>query len=571
MPQEQQAIAGLDQQKQDLVGEYIYARESGARAELTRLEMLLDNLYWRYVEAILSGKVSAESESLEFTEQERLLLNMGLLDERLVAGADEGLRERLLAEMNQPGMVNHFYLSEWLDDRFKRMRVNLQLTSGGEDEEGQGGGSKFELSRDNILKRLAPLLQGLQGVSQDVAQAIGSGRLDVQLLNMGVNLLGNNLRRELMTRHRLWDLRRQVLTRARARTQDPRELKFFDVLDNLYQMEWRGLYQERLNAPSMTPEERREHQQRERRKAEQAQLRQKALDFILAELHFARSLLPLGALAGGIMRPCAVLTADAPRVTKQDTGKMLAKAGICDRNFAASPVILIAPFRGRGIYEWDRDSLVISLNPVESPADSAANSVGNYTMMIDSLQKGGLIKAAYKSRFPKANFQRDFQADYRCWLCRVAEGTVDALPAEKLEFFRAQVGLDLAGNPAASLAPVEMRFLTPPARHIIRTQLRKQIATARDSWGTRWRLGLLCWMDGSIEEALKEITNAAKLVPEEASLLMGVGLLLKQSGRLDKARQILQICLRRGRESIWRLYAQQALEELDSSAAPSAN
>ena len=64
MPQEQQLTAGLDQQKQELVAEYLKARESGARSELSRLEMLLDNLYWRYVEAILSGKVSAESESL---------------------------------------------------------------------------------------------------------------------------------------------------------------------------------------------------------------------------------------------------------------------------------------------------------------------------------------------------------------------------------------------------------------------------------------------------------------------------------------------------------------------------
>jgi uncharacterized protein HemY len=137
---------------------------------------------------------------------------------------------------------------------------------------------------------------------------------------------------------------------------------------------------------------------------------------------------------------------------------------------------------------------------------------------------------------------------------------------QKLEFFKQHVGLDLVGSPAPSLAPVEMRFLTPQARHIIRVQLRKQIATARDSWGARWRLGLLCWMDNEVEEGLREITNAAKLLPEEVPLLMGVGLLLVQTGRVQKAQQILEICLRKGKGSIWSLYAAEALQKLRVAA-----
>lgn len=558
----------LEFEKAALIADVLKSREQGDRQALSRLEMLLDNLYWRCVEDLLARRISTESETLDFTPQERLLLDMGLLEESLVESAAPGLRERLRAEMSLPGLVNHFYLSEWLEDRYKRFRVNQALSSA-ESEKNEAGDSQFDLSRQKVLDRLAPFLDGLQGVSKEAAQAIRSGKLDAQIINMGANLLGNRLRRDLQVRHRLWELRRQVLTRARARANDPRDLKLFDVVDDIYRREWQTLYKEAGSGPLMTPEERREKKLKERKEAEDHAAKQKVLDYLLGELRFARSLFPLGALAGGIMRPCAVLLTDGPRVTKADTGRIIQRAGFCDRNFAAAPVVLIAPFRGRGIYEWDRDSLVIGLNPVESPADSAAHSVANYTMMIDSLQKGGVLKTAYKSAFAKANYQKDFQADYRCWICRTGEGEIEAMPAPKRDFFRERVGLELNNSPATSLAPVEMRYLTPQARKVIRSQLRRQTATAKDSWGARWRLGLLAWMDGDMEEALKEVTNAAKLLPEDPQLLMGVGLLLAQSGRLDKARQILELCRMRGANSIWKLYAQETLSRLPAAMAKS--
>lgn len=556
----------LDQEKLALAADYAAAHTAHDRAAQTRLEGTLDTLYWRYVEEILTLRVQAGGESLSFTEQERLLLDMGLLDECFVPDAAPGLSARLLTELNQQGAVNHFYLSEWLQDRYQRYRTNLSLTESS-DTPSEEFDSKFQLSRRKILEKLTHLLGGLQGVTPEAAQALMSGRLDVQIITMGANLLSNRLRRDFGVRHRLWELRRQMLTRARARTSDPRELKFFDVLDNLYQMEWRTVYDEVRNGAPMTAEERREHKNRERQAQEEKQQRRIALKYLLAELHFARSLFPLGALAGGILRSCAVLTSDAPRVTKADTAQMLKDAVICDRNFIATPVVLIAPFKGRGIYEWDRDSLVIGLNPAQSPADSASNAAANYTMLIDSLQKGGKLKKEYKKRFTKSNYQKDFQADYRVWMCEVGHGNTEKMSQEKLDFFRQMVGLDLTGSPAASLAPVEIRFLTPQARHIIRAQLRRQTASAKDSSAARWRLGLLSWMDGDLDEGLREVTHAAKLVPDDVQFLIGVGLMLSQAGRTKQAQQILQICCKRGKRSIWGLYATDALNQL----APATN
>lgn len=553
----------LEQEKVTLLAEYAAARDAGE--PLARFDPQLETLYWRCVEHVLESKAAQNPETLTFSDGQRLLIDFGLLDEAFVNDAAPGLSERLLAELRQQGLVNHFYLTEWLADRYQRFRVNLAIEAEPDPGDDDRSGSKFQLSRRKILEKLTPLLEGLQGVTPEATRALLSGRLDLQIISLGANLLNNRLRKELGVRHRLWEMRRQILSRARARTLDARELKFFDVLDNLYQMEWRSVYEELRSGNPMTSEERLEQKIRARRDASVRMMRKKASKYLMAELRFARSLFPLGALAGGVLRSMSVLTADGPRVTKADTARMLQNAALCDRNFTVTPVVLIAPFRGRGIYEWDRDSLVVGLTPAENPAESAANAAANYTMLIDSLQHGGNLKAVFKERFSKANFQRDFQTDYRRWLCDAAAGHPESLAPERLQFFKEFVGLDLTENPAVALAPQELRYLTPQARHIIRTQLRRQVQTAKDSPGARWRLGLLAWMDGDLEEALKEIPHAAKLAPEDVRLLTGVGLLLDEAGRTEQAAQIMQICIKRGKDNIWGLYAADALTRLQAA------
>ena len=112
---------------------------------------------------------------------------------------------------------------------------------------------------------------------------------------------------------------------------DKRNLKFFDVLDNLYRMEWREIYQDAQSSPNSTVEERRERKITEMLRAEKIAAQKKAKDFLIGELRFIKSLLPLGSLAGGILRAYAVMTVETPRVTKKDTAKILDNAAVCDR------------------------------------------------------------------------------------------------------------------------------------------------------------------------------------------------------------------------------------------------
>lgn len=561
MSEEKDELTILNNEKDNLVIEYCSALHANDKAAVLKLETLFDGLYWRYLEVILRKSVVSNQENLEISEDDRLLIDFGLLDENLVADAAPNLRERLLEEHSSRGMLNHYYLSEWLEERYKNHRITLNLEA--ELQINEDVTSKFAQSRTSTYNRISPLFKSLQGVTAQMAELVSSGRLDMQLIHMGADLLGNKMRQDFMQRHRLWQLRQTIFARAKGRTSDARLLKFFDIADNLYSLEWRDVFNETINGPRMTAEERWEEEKKKRRKAAEEALENKLMDFLIGELRFIRTLFPLGAFAGGIMRSCSVLTSDKARVTKKHTEKILQRVNICDRNYGASPVILIAPFTGRGIYEWDRDSLVIGLSPSTSPEDSTSHAVANYTMMLDSLQKEGKLKNAYTERFPTANYQQDFQTDYRCWLCEVAEGKEESMDAEKLRFFREKVGLDLAYEAAISLAPTEMRLLGPQARHLIRIQLSKQVMSAKDSWQARWRLGLISWLEGDGHEALKELTHAAKLMPQNINILMGVALLLAETGRIEKARELFSICKVRGKNSIWKLYAEDALNKIN--------
>lgn len=538
----------LTDEKEELVAQYLEAaRADGDDKELAKLTVLLDALYWKLVRQILQRSITPNDEALRFSEDDRLLLDFGLLDPRLVKGAPAGLRQELLREAGLVGAPNHFYLSEWLNDRFKKYQVEAEM--GGTEAAPAGGDVYQELL--NYLSRLNGGLK-LPGVTPAALAAMFSGRLDAQIIAMGAGALKSRSRREFLNRGRLASLRRDIISRSRGLVTDREQLALFDAVDRVYHEEWeKAVRPGGATAAAVSAES-----------AADAGKTEKAFTWLLSELQFVRTLLPLGALAGGIFRSCAVMLEYRPRVTKLHTQRISQRAGWCDRNFAVPPVVLIAPFTGRGIYEWDRDSLVISLLPVDNPDDSAANAVANFCMLVDSFQRNGIIKDTYRAQFPKTNFQKEFQADYRTWMCAVAHGNRSALPPEKLEFFAANVAPDFVSSPALALAPRELKTLTFTARDLVRKQMQRQVSTARDSWMTRWRLGILYWLDKFNDEAVKELVCAANLAPDALETYFAVACILLETGRADKAKQLFTVCQARGKNTIWSFHAARALQKM---------
>lgn len=535
------------------------AHQAGGPPPKRSLLGKIDSLYWKRTEAILREKAEADRDTLDFSPEERLWIDMGYIDERLVDGADASLRERLLDELQMPGPVQHFYLTEWLEDRYRRYRLQMDVTGGKDAKDAKdtrpgkpGTVDKNIQARGMILTRLAPLFEGLPGISKDVAAIVAGGGLDDSLLKAGLQAMQTPTRTTLVHRHRLLELRRQVLQRARARSGDPGVLQLFDALDGVYKLDWRARHEKAARQTATLPTHEETVAELE---AKQASRREAAASYIVSELRFAKTLMPLGALAGGVARSLSVMTADTPRVTKRDTAGGLERARDCDATFDVDPVILIAPFQGRGIYEWDRDSLVISLSPVEKADDSVANAVGNYRMLIDSFQGNGALRQAYESSFPGTAFQVAFQADYRAWMTGIGLGIKDALPEAKRTFFRDWIGPDCGGP----LIPAELRHLSPPALRLIRTRLRKQVEAAPGDWNAHMRLAGTAYLSGDMETALGHMTLAAKSAPHNGRVLMGLALLLREQGRAENATAVFSMIRSRVPESIWAVYADDAL------------
>lgn len=555
-------VDNLATEKATLIAEYLRIDNAtpNVERERQRLAISLDNLYWRYVEQILQHGLDLNAATLNLSPTDKLLLNFGLLDSRLVKNAPADLAQKLLAENELVGTPNHFYLADWLIDRLKRYKLDSEVT--GDATATKKTNPTSTVWHSGVYAEVKKFLEGnaeknsgakLSGVSATALSAFLEGRLDQQIALMSAKTLQQRQKNAFVNRHRLAKLRREIITRARVLVSDNTQLKLFDTLDETYIKEWRAANSNTAEVAPTLPTA----------PTELADVQaERAFHWLLSELRFVRTLLPLGALAGGIFRPCAVMLEYRERVTRAHTAQMLARVQWCDRSYQVAPVVLIAPFTGRGIYEWDRDSLVISLFPVASPEGATANAMANYTMMIDSFQNKAHLKNTYCAMFPQTNFQKDFQADYRLWLSRVGAGDIAALPADKLTFFLSLVAPDFITAPALALAPAELRTLSQGARGLIRKQIQKQVAQAKDSWMARWRLGILFWLDNYVDEALRELTNAAKLAPQELQTYFAVALLLHSSGKSERAQQLLTICQQRGAKTIWKLYAEKTLARI---------
>ena len=89
------------------VGQFLAARgpaeaNIASRPDLGRLAGELNALYWRDVEKLLSRAARENPDRIVFSPDERLLLDLGLLDYRLLPGGDK-LRPALLKEVYGPG------------------------------------------------------------------------------------------------------------------------------------------------------------------------------------------------------------------------------------------------------------------------------------------------------------------------------------------------------------------------------------------------------------------------------------------------------------------------------------
>ncbi len=545
----------------ELVEEYLAARDKSGEnkqaTQLNRIRTKLDSLYWKNVEWLLREKIDPIRETLDFSDDERLIIDMGLLDYRLIEADGPALRQRLLDEISTPGPTGHFYLSEWLEDRYHKFclteRVNENATSGIM----PALGASERQAREKILSKLAPLFKRLPGITPQVAEFMISGQLADQLVDASIALLQSNDRHAFVHRNRLRKLRQQIIRKARTLVSDSATQKLFDVLEDLYAQQWKDTYKVAQSAtadPSSSALMR----------SFDLRMKEKREEYLISEIHFVKTLFPLGALAGGIARTSVVMTDDTPRVTKTDTRHCLELARACDRELIEDPVVLIAPYKGRGFFEWDRDSLVVALHPVDTQADCVANAFANFRMLTDSLQKDGTLRAAYENSFCGKVFQKEFQSDYRLWLTQCGQGRIGGLDSQHISFFMKHVGPNLSEG---LIVPQELHGLSVSALELVAKRMEKQVSTASDDPLLRYRLAAVFWVQDKKDDAIRHLAIAAKNAPANSPVMLSLALSLRMTGQEERAQNVFKACRTRAATTIWSLYAAVANKQRHPAAS----
>lgn len=512
----------------------------------------LDNLYWQKAADVLAARLDGAAPGtavVPFTDDDRVLLDFGILDSGLIIDVDTtSFRERLLSERSErpPEDLSVSYLSSWLDARFRYL---LTIEEVGADNEAarlvQSSPGLHALieRRNRLLDSLRPYMRHLPGVAEALSRLVAEGRLDDLMLRLFLERLrnpGDEVDRRLF---RLEAAYRYVMHRLAERMLDESYLRIIDEYAEVRMETFRRvnrLPKDTLEAPFSLRDEDRVKRQ------------------LIAELKLVRSLLHLGTATSGISRPHSVLLRDIERATPSRVADVLALVRDADPRLALHRHVLIAPFTGNGFFEWDRDTLVVSLIPVRSVEEDVVTAVASLRIALDQFQQNEELKRAYQKAYPGADFRETFIKDYAAWVLKVARGQTQHMRRSSFDLFMQHIG----HNGVDPVPLYELTGLTVAERD----QLYKDIlARVRDkSAGPNDLLvaGVIRWRTGDYPSASRYMEEAAHLAPVDGRILYSLGILLRNMRQRGTARRYLLQCTRDAAQSIWKVYSFEALRRL---------
>ncbi len=532
------------------------AEEGYANADKEKRQHLrtIQNRYWRNFFSILSSNISKNRTRFDLSDDERLFVDMGVVDVRMLRGDSNENYKVLQKELHTPGDPGTHYLSEWLAHRYQQLQLEDVVTDVS-DYSGGTQSSQLVETRHRVLTRLAEYFIGLPGIPKEVSDSMTSGELDNAILSLGVSLLGNSNRSLLLKRRNLWTLREQILSKARARVDSQGALKLFEALNELYSRDWRERYTDQLRRATI-PTEKPDTHHGTADETVSASLTVTGL--IMLEARQMRMRMSLGSAINGDSVADIVLHSDAPRLTKADIAYVLPLVQSFDRSLIELPPFIIVPGMGRGIFAWETGCILLSIRPAVGTDDSVATALAFQRMFNDRNNRNNELKSAYESAFPGSNFYTEFPVDYRAWLCRLTKGEISAMTPERRTFFREWIGPDLSGP----LLPVNLRNIGPQTLDIICRRLEKQISSGESDFKLNRRLGALYWYQGNLEAAMLQFNAAMQLAPQDGELLFTVGMFMRAQSDVTAAQTFFKYGAERSAGSLWGVYCQDALAGL---------
>lgn len=519
---------------------------------LGRLISRLDELYWKKVAAVVSGRLADAdygAAQIPFGDDDRLLLDFGLLNARLPAGSDtDSLRSRLMAERSQqrPDDLDIKYFSDWLESRFRYLLTIEEVGAEGTVERLLEASPELRAlvqRRNRLLDALRPYMRQLPGVAEALSRFIADGRLDDLMLRLFLERLrqpGEAVDKRLV---RLEAAYRYAMHRLAERLLDENFLNLIDEYSGLRLELFRKV--NRLPRGALEPPAASADKERTGRQ-------------LATELRLVRSLLHLGTVSGGISRPHSVLLRDLERATPASVAAVVSLIREADPRLPLERTILIAPFTGNGFFEWDRDTLVVSLIPARSVEEDVTMAASSLRMSLDRFQHDEELKRQYQKAFAGRDFREAFTRDYLAWVLRVSRGQKQHISQQAFEFFVQYIG----HNGTDPVPLPELAGLTLAERNRKYQDIVAGLRGGKAGPNDLLVAGVICWHRGDHNAARRYLEQAAGLAPADGRILYSLGALLRNMRMRGTARRYLLQCTRNATPSIWKVYAFEALRRL---------
>lgn len=555
----------IDAQISIVTNKYLHLKSQpsnkDARKEMTKVMNELGALFWQKMENIIINALDPTTGELNFKRSDLFVIDAGLLSEKLIEGNCQALQDSLFREFTEQGEANHYYLSELIKQRHHQFMVYEQMSESQEDvilaEDQKSNYRGMTVVRDKIYEKIKPWFMGLPGVSSEAATFITSGKLDNQIETLSGQYIETRSDDLLKKRNQLIQIRDKVLTQVKSRCKSPKELELIDGLTNLNN----DIIKELIKAK--TKEIKDKANVSEKKNAQMSidkQLIEKSVSFLTKEVRLMKSLMSIGIISGGMIHAQYVLLADQQRTDKLRTAKIMNIVKEVDPRMPGNPDLVIAPYVGNGFFEWDHNSLIVSLTPVRAVEESVVSAVANYRILIDSLHNNNTLKKEYEAIFGEGTFRTNFPKDYQNWVLGIGSGKRSAMKPNALEFFKRHIG----PSTDSIITPKELNSVSSTERQKLLSHLNSKILQGQKTFSNYYTLAVLNWQEADVRKAAELMEEAWKLNPKDGRTSFSAGALQKKIGRVQKAEGRFEACITDAPNTIWRLFAEEELSKISA-------
>lgn len=529
--------------------------EENTGASVKKQVKWIQQRYWPLLDEILLAALRRRRGALELTDDERLFVDLGVVDARMVGGAEQAARttKTLLAEVRGKGQSNCYYLSEWLNYRQQQTQLESDLDWADRSTEQNDYTTQLGEARRRAFSRLSKYLTGIPGVTKELSDMAKSGELDRAVIASGIAAMKSPVRKNLLRRHRLWSIREQILAKARARADNQAVLRLFELVNEIYLREWQTRHESMLFDESA-----KESSTTAKRSADTRMLTaiDSDSDTVMRETRRMRMRMRLLEALDGRDDTETILYGTSPRIDKTVLASLMPIVQTFDRELADPPPVVIIPGMGRGMYVWENGCLMLALRPLVGADDSLATAFAWMRMLTDRFNNRSALRKHYLTAFPGANFQDDFPADYRAWMCRMTKGDISAMSPEKRLFFYDHIGPVLSGP----LLPPNLRDVGPQTMSAIARRLEKQVVSENGDAKLHRRLATIYWQQGVMEAAGTQFNAAIQSAPDDGETLFIAGMFMRSQGEHEAANECFRAGADGAMDSLWGIYCQDALK-----------